>query len=132
MTFNGISWGYLDSKQAQPYSYNAPRILKMLNTCASGGGNLLLNIGPTPDGSVPKEAVEPLTQVGNWLKENGPAVYGKMVKSGGFIDRAYGGNGVWRIHLSGKYSLSVECCLAGKRFHGNRRLYECSQVPSNY
>jgi alpha-L-fucosidase len=37
MTFNGISWGYLDSKQAQPYSYNAPRILKMLNTCASGG-----------------------------------------------------------------------------------------------
>jgi alpha-L-fucosidase len=94
MTFNGISWGYLDSKQAQPYSYNAPRILKMLNTCASGGGNLLLNIGPTPDGSVPKEAVEPLTQVGNWLKENGPAVYGKMVKSSGFVDRAFGGNGV--------------------------------------
>ena len=50
MTFNGISWGYVDSKQAIPYSYNAQRILKMLSTCASGGGNLLLNIGPMPRG----------------------------------------------------------------------------------
>ena len=38
MTFNGISWGYVDSRQAAPYSYNAQRILKMLNTCAAGGG----------------------------------------------------------------------------------------------
>ncbi len=64
MTFNGISWGYVDSKQAAPYSYNAQRILKMLSSCAIGGGNLLLNIGPTSDGSVPEEAVAPLTAVG--------------------------------------------------------------------
>jgi alpha-L-fucosidase len=48
----------------------------MLNKVACGGGNLLLNIGPTPDGSVPTEAVEPLRQVGRWLSENGAAVYG--------------------------------------------------------
>ena len=94
MTFNGISWGYVDSSQATPYSYNAQRILKMLQTCASGGGNLLLNIGPTPDGSVPPEAVEPLTAVGNWLKENGDAVYGRMVKSKGWPGTSFGGNGV--------------------------------------
>ena len=81
MTFNGISWGYVDSAQAQPYSYNAQRILRMLNTVSSGGGNLLLNIGPMPDGSVPAEAVEPLTAVGKWLAENGKAVYGKKPKS---------------------------------------------------
>ena len=81
MTFNGISWGYVDSAQAQPYSYNAQRILRMLNTVTAGGGNLLLNIGPMPDGSVPVEAVAPLTAVGKWLAENGKAVYGKKPKS---------------------------------------------------
>jgi alpha-L-fucosidase len=81
MTFNGISWGYVDSAQAIPYSYNSQRIIKMLNTVTSGGGNLLLNIGPTPDGSVPAEAVAPLTTVGKWLAENGKAVYGVKPKS---------------------------------------------------
>jgi alpha-L-fucosidase len=78
MTFNGLSWGYIDSDQALPYSYNVQRILRMLATCASRGGNLLLNIGPAPDGSVPPEAVAPLTQTGNWLEKNGECVYGKL------------------------------------------------------
>jgi len=81
MTFNGISWGYVDSAQAMPYSYNAQRIIRMINTVTAGGGNLLLNIGPAPDGSVPPEAVEPLTTVGKWLAENGKAVYGSKQKS---------------------------------------------------
>jgi alpha-L-fucosidase len=78
MTFNDLSWGYVDAAQAAPYSYNAQRILRMLSTCAGGGGNLLLNIGPLPDGSVPPEAVEPLTTVGKWLAKNGRAAYGKV------------------------------------------------------
>ncbi len=81
MTFNDISWGYVDSEQAAPYSYNAQRIIKMLNKTTGGGGNLLLNIGPKPDGSVPEEAVEPLSYVGRWLKKNGEAVYGKKAKT---------------------------------------------------
>jgi alpha-L-fucosidase len=101
MTFNGLSWGYVDSKQAVPYSYNAQRILKMLQTCASGGGNLLLNIGPAPDGSVPQEVVEPLTTVGSWLKENGAAAYGRMVKSKGWPGTSFGGNGVTTATCSG-------------------------------
>jgi alpha-L-fucosidase len=77
MTFNGLSWGYLDSEQVVPYSYNVQRIIRMLNSVAGGGGNLLLNIGPAPDGSVPKEAIKPLTDTGRWLAENGEALYGK-------------------------------------------------------
>lgn len=101
MTFNDISWGYVDSKQAAPYSYTPQRILKMLNTCAREGGNLLLNIGPTPDGSVPEEAVQPLTAVGDWLKENGRAVYGKLVRSNGWTNRPFGGNGVCEVSCDG-------------------------------
>jgi alpha-L-fucosidase len=91
MTFNGLSWGYIDAKQAQPYAYNAQKIIRMLNTCASGGGNLLLNIGPAPDGSVPADAIAPLMQVGAWLKENGSAVYGSVNRVRGW---GGGGNGV--------------------------------------
>ena len=77
MTWNDLSWGYVDSAQAAPYGYNAQRILKMLWRVSANCGNLLLNIGPAPDGSVPAEAVEPLTKVGQWLAANGEAVYGR-------------------------------------------------------
>ena len=95
MTFNGLSWGYVDSAQAAAYSYNAQRILKMLNAVSNGGGNLLLNIGPTPEGGVPQEAVEPLTAVGKWLKVHGEAAYGTMSR-------------VDRFTASGCGSLSVK------------------------
>ena len=78
MTWNGISWGYVDSEQATAYGYNANQVLKMLWTVTKDKGNLLLNIGPAPDGSVPEEAIEPLTKVGQWLAENGEAAYGKV------------------------------------------------------
>ncbi|MCY2925495.1 MAG: alpha-L-fucosidase, partial [Planctomycetota bacterium] len=76
MTFNDVSWGYMPSAAHDAHSSRA--ILKMLHTCAAHEGNLLMNIGPAPDGSVPTDAVAPLTAVGKWLAENGEAVYGKI------------------------------------------------------
>ncbi|MGI6174012.1 MAG: alpha-L-fucosidase [Christensenellales bacterium] len=102
MTFNGISWGYVDESQTAPYAYNAQRIIRMLNTCANGGGNLLLNVGPRPDGTVPDDAKEPLAKVGEWLKENGEAVYGKVVRPGGdWTTRSFGGNGLCGASMKG-------------------------------
>ena len=94
MTFNDISWGYLDEEQSAVYAYNAPRILRMLCTCSRNGGNLLLNIGPAPDGSVPKDAVMPLRQVGEWLRTNGEAVYGPLLKNPLGASWFRGGNGI--------------------------------------
>ena len=76
MTFNGMSWGYVDSSQVRAYTHSPQQIIQMLTSCASGNGNLLLNIGPAPDGSVPEEAFEPLRTVGKWLEVNGDAIYG--------------------------------------------------------
>ena len=49
----------------------------MIRKCSAFGGNLLLNIGPKADGSIPAEAVGPLKKVGAWLERNGEAAYGK-------------------------------------------------------
>ncbi|MCF7855452.1 MAG: alpha-L-fucosidase [Candidatus Pacebacteria bacterium] len=76
MTFNDTSWGYMPS--AARDSWTTRDILKMLNTASGGQGNLLLNIGPTPDGAVPEEAVKPLETVGKWLEQNSEAVYGTV------------------------------------------------------
>ena len=75
MTFNG-SWGW---QQTPPEDWlSARRVIDMLRTCTAAGGNLLLNIGPHPDGTVPREATERLTAVGKWLKVYGDVVYGKV------------------------------------------------------
>ena len=76
MTFNDTSWGYMPS--AAPDAHTPRAILKMLHTASKSAGNLLLNIGPSPAGDVPEDAIAPLTTVGKWLKLNGEAVYGKV------------------------------------------------------
>jgi len=75
MTFNG-SWGY---QPAPPEEWRSVReVIGMLRTCAAGGGNLLLNIGPKADGSVPELAAERLSAVGRWLEKYGEPVYGEV------------------------------------------------------
>jgi alpha-L-fucosidase len=70
----------------------------MLATCAHGSGNLLLNIGPAPDGSVPPEAIEPLTTVGKWLAKYGECAYGKM----NTITEQWGyGSGICSVSIKG-------------------------------
>ncbi|MFG0250044.1 MAG: alpha-L-fucosidase [Phycisphaeraceae bacterium JB051] len=71
MTLNG-HWGY------SPYDteYKSPKDIAVnLATVASGGGNLLLNVGPDPQGRIPNQAKQILTQVGDWLKRNGESIY---------------------------------------------------------
>jgi len=72
MTLND-SWGFNRGDDA----WKTPKtIVDNLATCARGGGNYLLNIGPEPDGSVPPETVAVLETVGKWLDTNGKAIYG--------------------------------------------------------
>jgi alpha-L-fucosidase len=75
MTFNR-SWGW---QPCPPEDWRSVReVLDLLRNCTAGGGNLLLNIGPKPDGSVPEEAVERLGKVGRWLDRYGGAIYGDV------------------------------------------------------
>ena len=55
---------------------------------AGAGANLLLNIGPRPDGTVQPEAAERLLALGEWLKVNGTSIYG--TRAGPVSPRAWG------------------------------------------
>ena len=72
MTLNQ-SWGY----HAADDEWRTPKeVLRNLVLCARDNGNYLVSIGPKPDGSVQKEAVECLTKIGDWMDRNGTAIYG--------------------------------------------------------
>lgn len=72
MTIND-SWGY----QLKDFNYKSPTvIIRMLADCISMGGNLLLDIGPKADGSIPEEEVAMLKSVGRWVNKHQEAVHG--------------------------------------------------------
>ncbi|MBI3921619.1 MAG: alpha-L-fucosidase [Armatimonadetes bacterium] len=71
MTMND-SWGY----HAADNNWKTPRqTVGYLVQAAAGGGNLLFNIGPKADGSIPSESVKVLRAVGAWMAKHGEAIY---------------------------------------------------------
>jgi alpha-L-fucosidase len=50
--------------------------LEILVSCAGGDGNLLLNVGPMPDGRIEPRQVERLKEMGAWLNQHGNSIYG--------------------------------------------------------
>ena len=66
------SWGYVEND-----TYKSPQaIIHMLADVVSKNGNLLLNVGPRADGSIPQGAQDTLLAIGRWLKVNGEGIYG--------------------------------------------------------
>jgi alpha-L-fucosidase len=83
-------------------------VLRMLISVAAGGGNLLLNIGPSPEGDVPYECTAVFSQVGQWLRKYGPTIYDA-------IDPVSGGHMV-----CGNYTR-----------HGNTLYFHCDRWPGS-
>lgn len=89
-------WGY--SPQDHNWKSTA-QILHLLLNCVTQGGNLLLNIGPRPDGTFPPEAVDRLTQLADWYAKNGESVTG--CGKNPLNDHAMGGIEDWILSKSG-------------------------------
>jgi alpha-L-fucosidase len=71
----GFSYGYNRAERLQDY-HSGRELVIMLCDLVSRGGNLLLDIGPAADGTIPVVMEERLTHIGSWLKLNGDAIYG--------------------------------------------------------
>ncbi|HET7213908.1 MAG TPA: alpha-L-fucosidase [Terriglobia bacterium] len=65
------SWGYIEGD-----TFKRPKelILEFVDI-VSKNGNLLLNVGPKPDGTLPAEAEEVFRGIGRWMDVNGEAIY---------------------------------------------------------
>lgn len=66
------SWGYVTNWISKPTN----TIVDDLVDIVSKNGNLLLNVGPKADGTIPDDQKKVLLELGQWLKINGEAIYG--------------------------------------------------------
>ena len=68
----GKQWSYKPDDQ-----YKSSReLIRLLVDIVAKGGNLLLNIGPGPDGRLPATSLERLKDIGDWMTVNNEAIYG--------------------------------------------------------
>ncbi len=75
MTTND-SWGYQGINDTNWKTPN--QVIRIFVDCISMGGNLLLDIGPKEDGTIPDEQVNILREMGRWTKKHQEAVYGTL------------------------------------------------------
>lgn len=83
MTMNG-DWGYSNAPTDDWHSVRD--VLRMLRSASAFGGNLLLNVGPMADGSLPAPAVERWAALGSWLSVHGEAVFGELTRLDGVLE----------------------------------------------
>lgn len=65
------NWGYVPGDRYK----SATKVIHTLVEIVAKGGNLLLGVGPKPDGTFPDEAIEKMSQIGKWMDKNGAALY---------------------------------------------------------
>jgi alpha-L-fucosidase len=86
------SWGYV--KHDKNYK-TSNQIIRTFIDCVANGGNLLLDIGPKPDGTIPEEQVQILQDLGKWNKKHQEAVFGTMA-------------GITETNFQGKSTVSAD------------------------
>jgi alpha-L-fucosidase len=71
----GYSFGYNQVESAKE-TISEKDLIHLLIDIVSKNGNLLLNVGPKADGTIPEIQAQRLRALGQWLKVNGEAIYG--------------------------------------------------------
>ncbi|MCO6048165.1 alpha-L-fucosidase [Aeoliella sp. ICT_H6.2] len=72
----GTSYGYLQAEEERDAYKSPTALIHLLCDVVSKNGNLLLNIGPKADGTIPEGMQRRLLAMGEWLEVNGEAIYG--------------------------------------------------------
>lgn len=72
----GTSYGYLEAEEVNDAYKSPTELVHLLCDVVSKNGNLLLNLGPKADGTIPEGMQRRLLAIGKWLAVNGEAIYG--------------------------------------------------------
>lgn len=83
-TMNGM-WGY---KVVDTNYKDTKTLIRYLVKAAGIGANLLLNIGPQPNGELPAAALDRLKGIGEWMRANGETIY--STTGGPFAPQSWG------------------------------------------
>jgi len=67
----GNNWGFVPGDTYK----SAATVIHSLIEVVAKGGNLLLGIGPKPDGTLTEESIQRISEIGQWLQKNGAAIY---------------------------------------------------------
>jgi alpha-L-fucosidase len=101
----GTQWSWKpDDKIKSPAA-----VIHILAQCAGGDGNLLLDVGPMPDGRIEPRQVETLKKVGTWLDRNGESIYrtrGGPWKPNAALASTRNGNAIY-VHILNSSQLTV-------------------------
>ncbi len=65
------NWGYVPNDQYKPFEEILESVVKIV--CM--GGNVILGVGPKPDGTLPEPALDIMAQLGEWLSKYGQGIY---------------------------------------------------------
>lgn len=83
-TMNGM-WGY--KIKDQDYK-DSKTLIRYLVRAAGMGANLLLNVGPQPNGELPAAALSRMKEIGEWMRSNGETIY--ATEAGPFSEQSWG------------------------------------------
>lgn len=78
------AWGYQPGMKPKPLEH----YIRLLANVVGRDGNLLLNVGPDPDGRIDPAQVQRLREIGEWLNKYGQSIYG--TRGGPFLPGEYG------------------------------------------
>jgi alpha-L-fucosidase len=101
MTMND-TWGFKIDDQ---HWKSAETLIRNLVDIASKGGNYLLNVGPTSEGTFPEPIVQRLRSIGRWMNVNSEAIYGTSASPFAHLDwgrctkKVYAGGATLYLHV---------------------------------
>jgi alpha-L-fucosidase len=78
------AWGYQPNAKVKPLN----DVIRLLVGAVGRDGNLLLNVGPRPDGQIEPAQAERLREVGDWLKRYGQSIY--ATRGGPYVPGDFG------------------------------------------
>jgi alpha-L-fucosidase len=77
----GHSFGYNQAETAADH-LSPEALIRLFVSVVGEGGNLLINLGPRADGSIPEDQARPLRALGDWLERHGAAIRGTRPVAG--------------------------------------------------